>query len=358
MEPAEILKLLREEHDRIAFPGALMTKKGAQEYVGSVPAIAGTLFFKDAHTPNVREAICKCFEEYETVAKEHLTWLWREEPPEGPDRIAYPKTQPMCEMMKRMKENDGVSFAYISGKKPEDAGDWEFQVNGWRGWEAKMGNYGLCSVRFALPLLYVIENPGAFQAMFVSFAKHLKAVHGYGGLSLVLSLVRRNENQPFEAYMSEQANGLDVGTPIKVSDKVVKGIKTVSWLTAINYEMVEQIGGLTTFRSELPRDWFALYDYGAGVVIQAGPKANAAAVKVDPRPAIYVLPNMLLKEVRAPEIGWLHSASKDGEPRIIGKAAEDWLQRFDVPEEELLDYKAKLLKEPKLTKETTLPNRL
>jgi hypothetical protein len=34
------------------------------------------------------------------------------------------------------------------------------------------------------------------------------------------------------------------------------------------------------------------------------------------------------------------------------------LRRFDVAEKELLSYKARLLDEPKLTKLTTLPERL
>lgn len=58
------------------------------------------------------------------------------------------------------------------------------------------------------------------------------------------------------------------------------------------------------------------------------------------------------------KLGDLHYGSKDGEPRIVGKAAEDWLARFDIPEEQLLQYKAKLLGEPQLTPETTLPERL
>jgi hypothetical protein len=356
-EPFDIVKMLRENHEKMAIPGGLLTKQGAQDYVGGMPAITGTLFFKDAHTAPVREAICDCFEEYEAVAKEYLTWLWREEPPEGPDKIAYPKAKPLRELAKRMKENDLFGFAYISGQKPHDAGEWEFYVSGLRGWEAKMGTWGASVVRFSLPMLYVEENPCAFQRLFVSFANRLKALHGYGGHGLVLSVVRVGDNQPFEAYLADKLNGLDVGRPLGGASSADKGIKTVSWLTAVSHEMVEQIGGLSTIRSELPMNWFALYDYGAGIVIQAGPKPEAAPVDADPKPARYVLPNMLFKEVRTPQIS-LHRASKDGEPRIIGKAAEDWLQRFDVPDEQLLEYKAKLLKEPKLTKESTLPDRL
>lgn len=354
--PFDPIQLMREHPEKMRIPGGLLTRQGPQDYVGSVPAITGTLFFKDAHLPEVREAICACFDEYEAIAKEHLTWLWREEPPEGPDKFAYAKAPSMRQMVKRMNENDLMGFCYTSGEKPHDAGDWEFYVSGLRGWEAKMGTWGASSLRFSMPLLYVEEHPTAFQNVFVSFAKRLKALHGYGGHGLVLSAVRVGDNQPFEAFLSEKLLGLDVGRPLGASEAADKGIKTVSWLTAVNYEMVDKIGGLSAIRSELPMDWFALYDYGAGLVIQAGPKPEAAPAD-QPKPARLVLPNMLFKEVRAPKVS-LHYASKDGEPRLIGWGAEQWLQRFDVPEDELMAYKARLLDEPKLTKATTLPDRL
>lgn len=356
--PFDPIELMREHPEKMNIPGGLLTKQGPQDYVGSVPAITGTLFFKDAHLPEVREAICACFKEYEAIAQPYLTWLWREEPPEGPEKIAYAKAKSMRDMMKHMDEDDLVSFTYISGLQPHDAGAWEFRVSGIRAWQAKMGTWGLCSMRFSVPLLFVEENPTAFQALYVNFARRLNAVHGYGGHGLVLSAVRVEPNEPFEAFLADKLNGLDVGTPVRISDSVVKGIKTVSWLTAVNTEMIKQVGGLTVIRSELPMAWFAIYDYGAGIVIQGGPKPEAAPVDTDPKPARLVLPNMLFKEVRTPEIGWIHHGSKDGELRLVGWGAEQWLKRFDIEEGELLAYKAKLLEEPKLTKATTLPDRL
>lgn len=354
--PFDPIQLMREHPEQMRVPGGLLTRQGPQDYVGSVPAIMGTLFFNDAHLPEIREAICACFDEYESIAKKHLTWLWRSEPPEGPDKFAYAKAPPMRHMIKRMDEDDLVSFAYISGIQPHDAGDWEFKVFGQRGWEAKMIVRGTSALRFSLPLLYIEEHPTAFQSMFVSFAKRLKAIHGYGGHGLVLSAVRMGDNQPFEAFLADKLNGLDVGHPVSGSSHAHEGIKTVSWLTAVNYKMVEKIGGLSTIRSALPMDWFALYDYGAGLVIQAGPQPDAAPTD-QPMPARLVLPNMLLKAVRAPKLN-LHYASKDGEPRIIGWAADQWLKRFDIEDDALLACKARLLDEPKLTATTTLPDRL
>ncbi|WP_171941292.1 type VI immunity family protein [Herbaspirillum rubrisubalbicans] len=354
--PFDPIQLMREHPEKMRVPGGLLTKKGPQDYVGSVPAITGTLFFDGAHLPEVREAICLCFDEYEAIAKGHLTWLWREESPEGPNRFAYGDAPSMRKMIEVMKEDDSVTFAYISGRQPHDAGDWEFYVSGLRGWQAKSGGWGTSVLRFSFPLLYVEENPTAFQEFFLSFAKRLKARHGYGGHGLVLSIVRINDNQPFEAFLSEKLKGLDVGRPLGAASVADKGLKTVSWLTAVNHEMVEKVGGLFTIRSELPRDWFALYDYGSGLIVQAGPKPEAAPSD-QPMPARFVLPNMIFKEVRAQKVS-LHRASIDGEPRLIGWAADQWLKRFDIDEEQLLQYKARLLDEPKLTRSTTLPDRL
>jgi hypothetical protein len=352
------IKVLKEYHAKMAIPGGQFMERAEKGYVGAFPALTGTLFFKDAHTPAVRAAICACFKEYEAIAKEHLTWLWREEPPDGKGCLAYRDAKPMRELMKQLDEDDLVAFGYTSGKQKFDAGEWEFQVSGIRGWKSKMGTWGLSVMRFSMPLLYVEEHPLAFQEMFVKFADLLKAVHGYGGNGLVLSLVRASDNEATEAVIADNYNGYDIGGPVKARKGAATGIKTVSWLTAINNEMLEKVGGLSAVRSELPRDWFALYPYSEGIVIQAGPYAETASVDEDPQPACYVLPNMLLKDVRSTNMGSFHGGSADGEPRIRGAAAARWMERFDVPPEELLSFKAKLLDEPKLTKETTLPGRL
>jgi hypothetical protein len=351
--------ILRENQDKLKFPGGMMTAGGPDEsYVGVTVAIAGVLFFEGAHLPEVREAVCKCFDEFQAAAKDQLKWLWREEPPEGPAKLDYAKAPALRDMVKRMQPDDLLSFLYHSGDKSEDAGEWNFFVSGRRAWQAKMRSRGPSSLRFSVPLVYVLNSPAAFQQLFVSFADKLKAMHGYGGYSLMLSEARRHENEAFEAWLVPQANGLDAGHPVLLSRYLVDKIKTVSWLTAISNDMLAKVGGVQTLYSELPRDWFACYPYSNGLVIQAGPTPNAAGVQVDPKPAAYVLPNMLFKELRADAITSLHTASVSGEPKLTGAAAKDWIQRFDVPESELMAYRRKLLDEPKLTKETTLPVRL
>jgi hypothetical protein len=347
-------------HDHGILPGAMLMNYGPEDYIGATLAVRGTLYFRGACTEGVREAICACFDQYEAIAKGHLTWLWREEPPEGPNRIAYSKAKSMREMLAGMDENAHVGFAYIGGKKSHDASPWLFWVSGLRAWEVKMGRRALDSLQFSVPRQFVEDNPTAFQALFVAFARLLKAEHGHAGFAFNLSIVRKRANESTEAAMVSKMAGLDAGSAVLVgrSDEIgiADHIKTVGWLTAINTSMVHAVGGVPALRSELPRDWFANYDYGNGIVIQAGPEPEIASVELDPKPAIYVLPNMALQAIRIARIDSLHSGSVDGEPRLAGASAERWLRRFDVPPDELLRFKAKLLDEPKLTPETTLHN--
>jgi len=235
---------------------------------------------------------------------------------------------------------------YKSGEQADGAGPWEFQVTGLPAWQASMGDWGLCGLRFAVPLLFVEEQPSTFVNLFVEFARRLHAVHGYAGYSLVLSALRDTENQAFEAFLTSKLRGFDAGNLIAGAANAHQGIKTVGWLTAINRGYLEKIGDESTLRSELPMDWFELHDYGAGVVIQAGPRPDPAPANA-PLPALLVLPNMLLQSIRTPQVG-LHYASANSESRLIGWAATQWLQRFDVPVEQLMAFKAKLLDEPKL----------
>jgi len=351
-----------QTHEHGVLPGAMLMKHGPEDYIGATLAVRSTLYFRGACTDGVREAICACFDQYEAIAKERLTWLWREEPPEGPNRIAYSKAKSMREMLARMDENDHVGFAYIGGKKSHDASPWLFWVSGLRGWEAKQGNNGLDSLQFSVPRTFVEAHPAQFQALFVAFAQLLNAEHGHAGFAFNLSLVRKHENESTEAVMGSKMAGLDAGSAVLIAARhkigIVDHIKTVSWLTAINTKMIEASGGMQRICSELPRDWFAKYDYGSGIVIQAGPEPDLVPVELDAKPAIYVLPNMTFQKIRVPEIESLHQGSFNGEPRLYDAAAEDWLTRFDIPDSELLACQARLLAEPRLTPETTLPGAL
>lgn len=359
MSAEEIAAALRDHRQQLRIPGDAFSKQTSKEkYVGLAFAVRGVLYFDGAHEAEVRQAIARCFEAYEEHSRSFLHWLWREEPPSGDDCTAYEKAKPLSKQIASLKPNDHVSFYYTSGEKPHDAGEWQFQVYGLRAWQAKMPSSGPSVLSFSMPADVVISNPIIFEQLFVDFARELKALHGYGGFAFENSLVRESNNEPAEATLVTEFNGIDAGGITSGRKSAKDGFKTISWLTAINKDMLEAVGGLAALRSELPPDWFAFYDYGEGIVIQAGPRAQLAAIVDDPKPPAYVLVNHTLKELRMPSTRGFHSGSVHGEPRM-GKAwSNDWLKRFDIDDDKLILVKSALLHEPKLTKETTLPDRL
>ena len=361
MEPKfNLVEELAKQPHLLEMPGNLLMKGGPEDYIGAVLCLRGTLYFKEAHTPLVREALCQCFDEFKRLAEPHLTWLWREEPPEGKPLTAYHDVKPLREMMEAMDEDDHLSFCYTSGEQSRDASAWLFDIYGKRGWQAKKGR-DLSVLDFSVPLLYQEQNPLNFLRLFLDFARRLAPTQGYAGHAYNLSPTNRDNNEPTEAFMAARMPGLDVGTAALLANipefRPTK-IKTVSWLTVLDQARLELVGGLEALRSQLPPSHFAFYDYGAGVVIQAGAYPSGGDGD-DPKPAAYVLLNHLLKGIRYETVGSLHGGSHDGELRLVGWSADQWLKRLDVEDSEIPAWRAKLLaNEPALSAANTLPERL
>ncbi|HCD6620682.1 TPA: DUF3396 domain-containing protein [Pseudomonas aeruginosa] len=352
-------ELAKQPH-LLEMPGNLLMKGGPEDYIGAALCLRGTLYFKEAHTPLVREALCQCFDEFKRCAAPRLTWLWREEPPEGKPLTAYSDAKPLREMLASMDEDYPLSFYYSSGKQSIDAPDWHFEIFGQSAWEAKIGR-DLSVLEFSVPLLYQEQNPLSFLRLLLDFARRLAPEQGYAGHAYNLSPTSRDNNEPTEAFMAARIPGLDVGTAsllANIPEFKPTRIKTVSWLTVLDQQRLELLGGLDALRSQLPSSHFAFYDYGAGVVIQAGAYPSGGDGE-DPRPAAYVLLNQVLKGIRYETVGSLHGGSHDGELRLVGWSADQWLKRLDVDESDIPAWRARLLSdEPYLDATNTLPERL
>ncbi|HHQ2527246.1 TPA: DUF3396 domain-containing protein [Pseudomonas aeruginosa] len=352
-------ELAKQPH-LLEMPGNLLMKGGPEDYIGAVLCLRGTLYFKEAHTPLVREALCQCFDEFKRCAAPRLTWLWREEPPEGKPLTAYSDAKSLREMLASMDEDYPLSFYYSSGKQSIDAPDWHFEIFGQSAWEAKIGR-DLSVLEFSVPLLYQEQNPLSFLRLFLEFARRLAPEQGYAGHAYNLSPTSRDNNEPTEAFMAARMPGLDVGTAgllANIPEFKPTRIKTVSWLTVLDQQRLDLVGGLDALRSQLPSSHFAFYDYGAGVVIQAGAYPSGGDGE-DPRPAAYVLLNQVLKGIRYETVGSLHGGSHDGELRLVGWSADQWLKRLDVDESDIPAWRARLLgDEPYLDATNTLPERL
>lgn len=57
-EPFDLAEELAKQPHLLEMPGNLLMKGGPEDYIGAVLCVRGTLYFREAHTPLVREALC------------------------------------------------------------------------------------------------------------------------------------------------------------------------------------------------------------------------------------------------------------------------------------------------------------
>ena len=110
-----------------AIGGGLLTPQGGEDYVGAIPAIRAVLYFKEGFSDEMREAIALCFEDYLVFAKDHLTWLWQGEPPQGESTSnTFDKVKPIRKILKNYTQMKELSLLYTSGIEKFATGAWEF----------------------------------------------------------------------------------------------------------------------------------------------------------------------------------------------------------------------------------------
>ncbi|WP_249176450.1 type VI immunity family protein [Burkholderia cenocepacia] len=356
MDETALIEWAKNAQTDALLKGGMLLPKQRHDYVGAAMVVRAALFFPNAYQDAVQGEIANCFAAYAAYAGPRLRWLTQDgrKPVQLKDGRVDPKAF-------RARGDAGVTAYLSSGEKAEDAGLWEFRVFGILEYEEAMAEGGASALTFSVPVPFLVAHPRAFQQLFVDFAKRLNAYSGYAGFAVNLSLSEAEANTPTEYWLARRYLALDVGNPLLNATHLRSKLKTVSWLTCLNKTLLEQVGGIAALRSELPPDWFALYDMNGGVVIQAGPEPESGgaadeAGKGPLAPANYVILNNALKAVRASTVWRLQRGLMGAAAPYFDTTAEsdDWLRRFDINETDVLEYKAKLLKMPRLTSESTL----
>ncbi|MBN3788150.1 DUF3396 domain-containing protein [Burkholderia sp. Ac-20353] len=361
MDEQALIEWAKKAQTDALLKGGMLLPKQRHDYIGAAMVVRAALFFPNAYQESVQDEIAKCFAAYSAYAGSRLRWLTQDgrKPVQLKDGQVDPNVF-------RPRGDAGVTAYLSSGEKAEDAGLWEFRVFGIFDYEETMPEGGASTLTFSVPVPFLVAYPQAFQQLFVDFAKRLNVYNGYAGFAVNLSLPEAEANTPTEYWLARRYIALDVGNPLLNATHLRSKIKTVSWLTCLNKALLEQVGGISALRNELPPDRFALYDVNGGVVIQAGPEpesgasADEAGKGPSVAPANYVVLNNALKAVRAETVWRLQRGLMGSTAPYFDTTAESdaWLRRFDVNDSELLDYKAKLLKLPRLSTATVLHDRL
>ncbi|WP_232448858.1 type VI immunity family protein, partial [Burkholderia ubonensis] len=220
---------------------------------------------------------------------------------------------------------------------------------------AEQGDRGLDAMVFTVPRRFLEMCPGTFEALFAEFAAAVPTIWGHAGIGVNLPPLDPEANEASENFWSRlYGPGVDVGDPMRTSIRdLVDKIKTVDWLTALDGDLVRRAGGADALM--LPPDWFRKVPLGqGGLLIQAGvdPVAGVPIGKGIPPapPAAYVLLNHALRSIVADKSGILQRGTINSTAPLLNTtvASEAWLQRFNVPDDELPGYWVELRKTPKL----------
>ncbi|NIF54867.1 type VI immunity family protein [Burkholderia sp. Ax-1724] len=340
-------------------PYAVFEPKHPHNGVGAALTVRACLYFKDGYTTDKRQAIAQAFDAYLKVARQAveedaqpIRWLWFN----GKPALTLDKAPSLATLARQVGTDEGFDAIYLGGETAREASFCEFMTFCLEKFQADLGTRGFDVLVFTLPIPFVRATPEPFVDLFQEVAVLLNAVHGHAGLAVNLSPTGRPENESSEYFMAKQLGpGVDVGDPMAMKvRKLSSKLKTVDWLTLIDGAMLEQVGGLRTLRSELPRDWFRLDACGQGLLIRAGvaPQPGMPQGEDQPiaPPPAYVVLNAALRDVLTDSVSSLQRGTVNGDAPVYNTApsSDAWLRRFDVKSDDLISAKAAVLDTQKL----------
>jgi hypothetical protein len=182
------------------------------------------------------------------------------------------------------------------------------------------------ALRLVLNREFIDESVSPLVEVAKSLARKLSFSSGHCGYSL-----NWNNNGDLAhaakgeiAVLSQRYPGIDI--PDLDGDLVVikSGLKCINWLTFLNKEYCERLGGSKKLHESLGKD-IALHSLSNGVIIQAGPRPDIGDVNRRSRLPLYKKVGSVVSSLRA-----------KGHPEFIPtvttydeEATEKWLARFD-----------------------------
>jgi hypothetical protein len=335
---------------------------------GAALVVRGVLYFRNGSTPEVRQALVRCFEQYTAAIEEYhhaleaaagqppskaspLRWFYAD----GEEPVVYEKALGFSNLARTVPANDALSVEVTSADHKLATGFYDFCVFAQSERNAELRR-GLDTLAFTVPRAFLVQRPAVFEALFEVFAEALPIVHGHAGLAVNVPPLGRRPNEASEYFYARRVGpGIDVGDPMRSEViKLYTKIKTVDWLNALDAELVRELGGASSL--VLPPDWFIRQSLrSGGLFIQAGvqPEAgifNGPGKPVAP-PAAYVLLNQALQPILVDTLRPLQDGTLDSTAPLLNTpiATEHWLHRFDVPAGQINAWWVELHKTPKVT---------
>lgn len=346
---------LRELAEAGMMPSAILEPRYPHTGIGAALVVRASIYFEGGYKREKRAALAAILDAYASIARESVTsggqalkWLWFN----GTQARPFSKAPTLAALAKRTGANEGFDATHVGGDTAHEASFFEFTTFCLEQFQAELGTRirGLDVLVFTLPIGFVRSNPGKYIELFQFAATAIDARHGHAGFAINLSPSGRTKNESSEYFMAQRLGpGVDIGNPVatKVRD-LTDRIKTVDWLTLVDMDMLERVGGIDRLRSELPPDWYSLDSCAGGLLIRAGVAPEAGVIRPGAPPAAppaYVVLNAALRAIVADTVASLQRGTANGDAPVVNSkvSSNAWLRRFDVSADELLSAKSAVL---------------
>lgn len=284
--------------------------------------LTATFYMRPDFSPAMNDGICKCIEEYLTLA------------PGPPLIVAVPNSRQWvnaqkrevetpCELIHRVKPGAEFDLAYGWVPVDTEASPWSVRVVR----VDDVSELRLSSFHVTFPL--AVGQQPTFVEMIRRWSESLGAYHGSVGFGLIapldMSREARMDNVIYEA--ARLYPGINVDYPTFQASYLINGIKTVDWLTIVGPQLAAKAGGIAALEKQLEKDCRLLSFGQGGVLVQAG-QAPALGHDGVP-PPLYVKVNKVLRPIRIESYPDCFQSGQYAQPFFDEKASNAWIKRFD-----------------------------
>ncbi|MBA1363901.1 type VI immunity family protein [Burkholderia gladioli] len=361
LTPFQALARYREE----------LSVKLADNTMGMLPGVIGTIFFERGSQPDVRQGILDCFDRFDEMFGEYLKG--------GKDTDLGKFTKRNANGIERIRRAISETPSYIqvgvlrsSAIDQDTAADYNIGVLTGIALQEdyvsptgrlrvpKGKESGLSHLKFNVPmdLVVTIQGLAKYEEFLHYICEKLVVRGGYGGLAPVAAF-SYHRYMPQEWALAERFSGLEIDStahlqkqeydPVSYEGeskddltaaydhlhpgaKVARWgfIKGVNWYTILGELFIDRLGGEDAIRQKLDRSDIHIERANACLMIRAGDFPRLGAPE-EGLPEPYVFVNSVLRVLRDPKPDALHTYIPDL-PSADVKNARAWAARFDLPD--------------------------
>lgn len=284
---------------------------------GEVKAlVAADITFYLTKFEGAQQGFVKAYEKAIKIVGPHLKW-YRTESMKRPKKVTAKELSAFPTWFgPKAASRDQYDITMTSGDAADEVGPYGFQF--WMVPATLESSSGFFQLN--LPMQMLVEKPEEFAQLVRDLAKTLDFRSGHAGFGIQYDegdmLDDRDEMQ--RAWCNRYS-GIDCRDLALITDSTKDAIKGVNWITLLDADFAEQLGGIKEIRKQLDKA-IRVEEVGAGVYIQAGPRPLLGDRNRKEDMSFYKQVNKLIVPIRISEEIDLPGYDDD---------SDEWLERFD-----------------------------